>query len=72
MRVDAAALIRILSARRPDARLFGPRESEAQVRVDQSRHYLNRESPDRTLVGLILEHFDQLEHWSAELIEPER
>ena len=48
------------------------RGREHRMRVDQSRHYLNRESPDRTLVGLILEHFDQLEHWSAELIEPER
>ena len=37
--------------------------------VDQSRHYLDRASPDRVLVSLMLAHLDQLERWSAGLRE---
>ena len=38
------------------------------LRVDQSRHYLNRRSLDETLLGLIREHFDELHCWSSDLI----
>lgn len=42
--------------------------SKKEDSVDQSRHYLNRELPDKALVGLILEHFDKLDEWSSDLL----
>lgn len=36
--------------------------------VDHSRHYLNRRSRRQSLLDLILEHFEALEHWSSDLL----
>ena len=42
------------------------RGRDHRMRVDQNRHCLNRCEADKTLLALILEHFDQLERWSSE------